>query len=839
MKKLLLIAVILLSCQGIFAQKTDLSKSEIKEYSDQIREMMRYIQETFTFIGNPEASSQEKDIVFKESYSKIFVNEQVQIEDDLDENRSTIINKNVQSYLKDIDFFFKDVEFTFNISEISPQINDNGDTYFRVTMQRTIAGHNIQGDTVNNTCKRYVEVNIDPSKKDFKVASMYTNKPNETEELRNWWNMMTSAWKTYFGKDQFVYDTVEMRNIILLFEDSFVVLDENLKESTVTTDLTAIYNKLTEFTKQTDIDISGNQYIHTLDPLYQLAEIKNLNCSNTIITDVAPIRNLNKLNSLDISNSSIENISDLRYTNDIKFFKADSLKLTNIEVLGFYHKLTTLSLAGSSVIDLNPLKNCESLTDLNLSSSKVTTLDSVTLPQSLLHLNISDTEISDLSPLANLKNLKTLNIDYTDVTDLTPLANIKTLNELRCRNTNINNIMPLKDLPTLARIYCDNTLVNSEKADAFKAVNPKVMVIYETQELQTWWNSLQVFWKSTLAKQINCDINPSPEELHAIASMKSLTMEPFFQDASPIERLTCLESLDMENTKIEDLTPLRTMHSLKSLNIKNTKVVDLTPIENLTSLVELNIEGTNITDLGPLFNMPYLVMVKAEDSKIRPEQVFDLKVTQPKVTVIYQTIALRKWWNTIDNNWREVFRSIIEIDPRPTAEQLHAISYLEELTVDTKIVVSTLEPLTNVKFLRKLTIKDNHITDLTPLSSMKLLKELNIDGNPVEDIEPLAEIHTLESLSIVNTPVNNIGALEELENLRILDISNTGVKNLKALAKSTTLEELSIANTNIKSLDPVEEIPTLKFIKAFNSKVKVKDIDELKAKRPEINLLYH
>lgn len=839
MKKLLLIAVLLLSCQGIFAQKSDLSKSEIKEYSDQIREMMRYLEETFTFIGNPETSSQEKDIVFKESYNKVFRDDQVQIEDDLDENRSTIINKNVQSYLQDIDFFFKDIQFTFNINEITPQINENGETYFRVTMQRTIAGHNIQGDTVNNTCKRFVEVNIDTSKKDFKIASMYTNKPNETEELRNWWNLMTSAWKSYFGKDQFVYDTVEMKNIILLFDDSFVILDENLVESTITADMTAIYDKLAAFTKLTDINISGNQYIHNLDPLYQLADIQNLDCSNSDIKDVSPIRNLNKLYSLNISNSAITNIADLRYTNDIKIIKADSLKLTDIEVIGHYHKLTSLSMAGSYVDNVRALKGCESLTDLNLSGSKVVSLDSVEFPQSLLHLNISNTGISDLEPLDGLLNLKTLNIDNTAVTDLTPLAIVNSLNELRCSNTQISDIMPLKDMPNLVRIYCDNTRVNSAKADAFKAVNHKVMVIYETQELQTWWNGLQVFWKSTLSKQVNCDINPSPEELHAIASMKTLTMEPFFQDASPIERLTCLESLDMENTKIEDLTPLHNMHSLKYLNIKNTKVVDLTPIENLTNLVEINIEGTSVTDLAPLFNMPYLVMVKAEDSKIKSEQVFDLRVAQPKVTVIYQTIALRKWWNTIDNNWREVFRSIIEIDTRPTAEQLHAVSYLDELTVDTKIVVTTLEPLTNLKFLKKLTIKDNHITDLSPLSSMLLLKELNIDGNPVAEIEPLAEIHTLEVLSIVNTPVNNIGALELLENLRILDISNTAVKNLKALSKSTSLEELSIANTNIKSLDPIEEIPSLKFIKAFNSKVKVKDIDELKAMRPEINILYH
>ena len=839
MKRLVLIAVVLLSCQSVFAQKFDISKSEIKEYSEQIKEMMRYLEETFTFIGNPETSSQEKDIIFKESYSKVFQDDQVQIEDDLDENRSTIINKNVQSYLKDIDFFFKDVQFKFNISEISPQISEKGDTYFRVTMQRTIAGHNIQGDTVNNTCKRFVEINIDPTKKDFKIASIYTNKPNETEELRNWWNLMTSVWKAYFGKDQFVYDTIEMKNIILLFDDSFVVLDENLAESTITADLTAIYEKLSEFTKLTDINISGNQYIHNLEPLYQLSEIQNLNCSNTEVKDVSPIRNLNHLYSLNISNSAIENISDLKYTNDIKIIKADSLKLSDIEVIGYYQKLTTLSLVGSTIEDLRPLKSCESLTDLNISGSKVASLDSVVLPKSLLHLNISNTEITNLDPIENLTNLKTLNIDHTEVIDLKPVAKLTSLNELRCSNTSVSNIMPLKDMPNLLRIYCDNTLVNSERTEAFKAENHKVMVIFETQALQTWWNSLQVFWKSTLSKQINCDINPSAEELHAIVSMKSLTMEPFFQDASPIERLTSLESLNMENTKIEDLTPLHGMHNLKYLNIKNTKVTDLTPIENLTNLVEINIESTNISNLAPLFNMPYLVTVKAEDSKINSEQVFELKLAQPKVSIIYQTIALRKWWNTIDNNWREVFRSIIEIDQRPTAEQLHAVSYLEDITVDTKIVITTLEPLTNLRFLKKLTIKDNHVTDLSPLSSMQLLKELTIDGNAVTELEPLAQVQTLESLSIVNTGVTNLNALETLNNLKVLDISNTAIKNLKALSKSTSLEELSIANTNIKSLDPIEEISTLKYIKAFNSKVKVKDIEELKAKRPDINILYH
>ncbi len=839
MKKLFFIAIMLFICQGVFAQKSDLSQAEIEDYSTQIREMLRYLEETFSFIGDPEASAQEKDIIFKESYAKIFKNDQVQIEDDLDDNRSTLINKNVQSYLKDIDFFFTDVKFTFYINEITPQISDNGDTYFKVMLQRNIAGHNIHGDTVNNTSNRFIEINIDPFKKDIKIASIYTTKINESEELRSWWNRMTSSWKSYFGKEQFIYDTIEMRNIIHIFNDSIVIVSDDLDESTIACDMTVLYDKLAEFTQITDIDIKGNQYIHSLDPLYELSEIQNLNCANTGINDLSPIRNLNKIYSLDISNTDVTDISGLKYTNDMKVLKADSLRLTNIDIIGYYHKLTNLSLAGSTVKDIRPLETCEALTNLNISGTDITELDSVVLPQSILYLNMSNTEIFDLTPIENLVNLKLLIIDNTLVSDLRPVANLTKLTELQCRKTGVDDIMPLKDMPNLARIYCDNTNINSQKAAEFQDVNPKIVVIYETRALQEWWDGLQIFWKQVFAKQLNCDINPDPEQLHAIISMKSLTLEPFFQDAIPVERLTNLERLDMENTKIEDLTPLHGLHNLKYLNIKNTKITDLTPIETLTNLVEINIENTYISNLEALLNMPYLTTVMADNSKVKPEQVFNLKIAQPKVTIIYQTSALRKWWGNIDQSWKEVFKSIVGIDSHPTSDQLHAVIYLEEITVDSRMVITSLETLKSLKFLKKLTIRDNHVTDLSPLSTKKLLKELYVDGNAITDLTPLAEVTTLEVLSVGSTNILDINVVESLVNLRSLDISNTSIKNLKVLSKVTTLEELNIANTGIKSLSPVENLRSLKYIKAINSKVKLKDIEALRAKRPDINIVYH
>ena len=840
MKKFLFLAVLILLCQAGFAQKSNLSKTDIEEYSKQIRVMVKYLEETLSFIGDPENTAQEKDIIFRESYTKIFQDEEVQIEDDLDDNRSTYINKDVQAYLKDIDFFFKDATFTLKVDEIKPQTNANGDTYFKVTMMRTLVGHNVVGDSVNNTIKRFMEINIDPSKKDLKIASMYTTKLNETEELRTWWNRMPSAWRYHFGENQYLFDSIEMTNLIHIFRDSIVVVDDSLVETTLACDMPMLYNKLTEYTKTTDVDISLNSYIHSLDPLYELSELQNLDCSNTNVEDVTPIRNLNKINTLDISNTPITDISDLRYTNNIKVLRADNVRLDNIDIIGLYHQLTNLSIAGTNVSDIRVLSACEQLIDLDISGTQVTSLDSVELPQSLRFLNISNTAISDLTPLANLENLQVLIIDNTLVTDLSPLANMNKLNELQCRNTNVSDLLPLKDLPHLVRIYCDNTQINSEKADMFKNANRNVIVIYDSKSLQDWWNGLQIYWQRAFSQQTGTNINPSTEELFLIINMKSLVLEDsFFQDAIPIERLTSLEQLNIEGTKIIDLTPLHGLHKLKYLNINNTKVSDLSPLENLGNLVEIDMKNTNVSNLMPLSKMNNLKKVNAENSKVTAEQVFNLRVAQPNVTVIYKTDELRGWWNTLDNSWRDIFRSITNVDSYPKDEQLHAVSNIEEITVDTRIMVSDLEPLSRLYFLKKLKITDNHITDLTPLSELRLLEELRVDGNDINDLTPISNMTSLEVLSIQNTRVIDLNALEKLTNLRILDIENTSIKNIKVLTNCQMLEELNIANTNVKSISPVEKTASLRYIKAFNSRVKAKEIDALRKKRPDINILYH
>jgi hypothetical protein len=116
------------------------------------------------------------------------------------ENRSTTINKDVQAYLKDVDFFFNDVEFNFDIQNVKPQINESCETFFKVEMVRTIVGNTITGDSINNSRNRFLEINLDSYKKELKIVSFYTTKPNAKEELYSWWKGMTPAWKNILLK---------------------------------------------------------------------------------------------------------------------------------------------------------------------------------------------------------------------------------------------------------------------------------------------------------------------------------------------------------------------------------------------------------------------------------------------------------------------------------------------------------------------------------------------------------------------------------------------------------------------------------------------------------------
>src|SRR5512145_324759 len=100
---LILILVLLIPFAGISqgnsTPEDDLKK--VENYREQIRRLMGFLEFSLNTLGSSETTTRDKEVIITESYLKAFMNEKVQVEDDLDENREILTYKDVQAYLKD------------------------------------------------------------------------------------------------------------------------------------------------------------------------------------------------------------------------------------------------------------------------------------------------------------------------------------------------------------------------------------------------------------------------------------------------------------------------------------------------------------------------------------------------------------------------------------------------------------------------------------------------------------------------------------------------------------------------------------------------------------------
>ena len=112
------------------AKKPDVTKSTTEKKTDpvadekKVRDMIAFLEFMLNTLGSSSTPIRDKEVLITESYSKIFRDSKVQVEDDLDEERKVITNKDVVAYLKDVNFFFHDVRFEFTIEERSSRLSN-------------------------------------------------------------------------------------------------------------------------------------------------------------------------------------------------------------------------------------------------------------------------------------------------------------------------------------------------------------------------------------------------------------------------------------------------------------------------------------------------------------------------------------------------------------------------------------------------------------------------------------------------------------------------------------------------------------------------------------------
>ena len=850
MKKTAILSMLLFGLAfGGFAQK--LSKDEVAKYETEIKTMLTYLEETMNFIGDSTSSALEKEIVFTESWSKIFTDDKVQVEDDLDVNRTSPINKDVQAYLKDIDFFFKWATFKFDLQSIANSTRDDGSIFFKVTLSRHLTARTITDEAVDNIRNRFVEINLDRQNNSLKIASIYTTKINQKQALRDWWNNLSQNWKTRLSSDIKLYDSIPMESVGMItsadFMASYSAIDPAtgetvLRDKVFKNDMAELDAKLKLVTQRQRVDLSGIREIISLDPLSELSDLTWLDVSETSIEDLSPVRNLNKLKVLRANSTLIDDLSALKYNITLEELEVANTTVEDLGVLTSLRNLQKLNVANTQVSRITNLKSCPNLTSLNLGGTRIANIGVVQDLTQLRSLDISNTAVRDLGPVSSLKDLQSLNISGSAITNLQALSEMENLRELQCSNTAVSDLTPLKSHRRLSKVYCDHSKIGVMEASAFTKDNPFTLVIYDTEALKNWWRELPIYWKAVFSKQIQVDSEPTTEQLHQIINLQELDLSgnTYMQNLMPVSRLTNLKSLNIANTEIGFLQPISGLGNLESLNIEHTYINDLKALQDMTSLRFLNIMNTPITDLTPLLGDNNIAVILADSTAINKQNVINLKESQRQVTVVYQTEKLQSWWDGIDEIWKVILRNHVGCQSEmPDALELQRILDLREIEILPETPIVALNPLTDFLWLERLTINNQGVHDLKPLENKAYLVELNAQNNPIGSLSPIEGSTMLELLNIENTQISDLGPLSKMNNLVTLNASGTPVKSLKPLSGLQKLENLFVNNTNVRSLSPVENIAALKQLKVYNTKVKARDIEKLQQKRLDLNIIYY
>ncbi len=792
--------MLLLTSNALFAQNG---------HEQRVRDMVAFLEYFLNTVGDKETSNRDKDVIINESYTKIFRDAQVQIEDDLLEDRQSVINKDVVAYLKDVDFFFTDAGFKFDILKVEQLTRDNGKPFFRVEMNRSLDAISIEGKSVKNTQKRFIEVNLDEAKDDLRIASIYTTKISKDEELMAWWSELSYEWNKIF---KILLNTNDEINAAMLHE--IAAIDS--------------------------LNLSGNQYIFNIEPLYVLSNLRFLDISQTRIADLGPLRSTSTLETLIANQSEIYDLEYLKYLRNLSTLDVSNTRIRDIEVIDQFNSLTNLDLSGNYITDFQPLKGLKGLRSLDISSSALSSTHSLSEISGLTSLNLSNTLINNIDGLSGMPMLKELDVSKTDVAGLGALSGSQELEILNINQTRVKTIEPLAQLKKLKRIYCDNTEVTESEATSFMSRNKNVLVINNSQQVLQWWGKLDFDWQKALGTFIAGNKQqPSKEDLVMLLNIDSLSLKKSGLNSSePLTRFYKLRYLDISENNIRILDPLVNLDKLETLKVSNTSVENVLPLKNLKNLSYLDMSGTRVSDIYLLSYLRNLQYLNVDNANVSWEAIKEFHTEQPSCSIIFDSNYLSNWWQKLSEDWKEVFRKNNDFQGAPDALMLHRIIAQDQVTID-QVVINNLKPLWDFLSLKALYISNSSLSDLTSLPALVHLEVLECKQLPLENIAPIGSLSSLRELNISNTATDDLRPLATLSKLEVLNCSGTNVSNLRGLENLVSLSKLDCSNTRVNRLDQIFGLDNLNELSCYNTRLNQRDISGFQSVNPDCKIIYY
>ena len=280
-------------------------------------------------------------------------------------------------------------------------------------------------------------------------------------------------------------------------------------------------------------------------------------------------------------------------------------------------------------------------------------------------------------------------------------------------------------------------------------------------------------------------------------------------DLSPIMNFTVLESLDLRKTNVSNISPIANLTALRSLDLEGTQISDLTPLAKLTALGSLSLFHTPATSLAPIKGLRSLQSLKLSDPEISD---LDLLVKLPRLRSL------------------DLAGSVVsDLSPLSKCPALQEVSLISTR-------VSSLSPLADLPKLRTLYCFGVEVSDLSPLAKLPSLEVLSLNATLISNLAPLSDFASLQFLYLWD-PVSDLSPLADLAELRVLMLLAGSGLDITPLAGLPKLQYLGLSGNPVPDLIPLARLGSLKFLSLGGIEMSNDVVEELRKRRPDIEIL--
>lgn len=209
------------------------------------------------------------------------------------------------------------------------------------------------------------------------------------------------------------------------------------------------------------------------------------------------------------------------------------------------------------------------------------------------------------------------------------------------------------------------------------------------------------------------------------------------------------------------------------------------------------------------------------------------------------------WWNSLDQNWKILFRYNIENKVSfefwwkdadyfgcDTNFQLTPKFYEKRLQIEffsCKLKNSStfnLNPLTSLKSLIGLNCSNSNVDDLSPISHLIGIKYLDIHYSKIDDLTPISKFTDLEYLNYQHQFDSTKNDLTQFTKLKSLNIRYGDFLDISFVENFADLEYLNVGYTNLKSIKPLLNLDKFNEVYMPKTNVPEAEINELKEAKP-------